>query len=298
MDHILREARPGGDDLYRMAALAFKRHYVAVGRRRQNTLAGLNLPVAAVDDAHGGGDRAFHTRHQVDPLANARVLLEIARIHQVHAAGVGDIVVNQDHFAVLAQIHTAQKHAQQADLQRLHHVNAGIAHHADPGAAEKGDAARRVEHQTAVHAAPRRRHQRFGHLVRQPAGMPDIEHHLNIVARQLDIADKRLHYVVRTGEQLQLIAFHAGDALAILAELEQRARHVAVFGGENMAALPEIAQPFCGGGPHGARALRAALSQMKLAEREVSDNTHQGKDIDNQQPGHGGGDRAALHQYT
>ena len=53
---------------------------------------------------------------------------------------------------MLTQIHPSQEDAQQADLQRLYHVDPGIAHHADPGAAEKVDAAGGVEQQPAMNA--------------------------------------------------------------------------------------------------------------------------------------------------
>ncbi len=125
-----------------MAAGLFKRHDVVIRRRRKNTLAGLNLPVARVDHAHRGGDRTLHTCHQINPLANARVLLEKARVHQVHAAGVGDVVINHHHLAVLTQIHAAQEDTHQVHLQRFHYLYARIAHHRDPRTAEVGHAAR------------------------------------------------------------------------------------------------------------------------------------------------------------
>ena len=79
----------------------FKGHNVDVRRRGQNSLAGFNFPVAGVDDPHCRGYRAFHSRHQIDPLADAGILFEVARINHIHAAGVGDIVVNHHHFTVL-----------------------------------------------------------------------------------------------------------------------------------------------------------------------------------------------------
>ena len=167
----------------------FKRHNIAVRRWRQDAFAGLYLPVAGVDDAHRGGNRPLHARHQIHPLTHARVLFKKARVNHVHAAGVGNIVIDHDHFTVLTKVHPAQKHAQEVNLQRLNHLDTGIVHHPCPGTAEKCHAARRIKHQTAVNAASRRGHQGFRDLVSHPAGLPDIENHLDIMTRQLDIAD-------------------------------------------------------------------------------------------------------------
>ena len=153
MDQIFRKARPGGDRVDGMPTGLFKRHDIDVRRRWQNTLSGLDLPVTGVDDAHRGRNRAFHARHQVNPLPDPRVLLKVAGIDQIHAAGVGDIVIDHYHFTMLAQVHPAQKHTHQIDLESLDHFNAGVTHHRRPWATEKGHTARGVEHQPAVNPA-------------------------------------------------------------------------------------------------------------------------------------------------
>ena len=56
--------------------------------------------------ARGGGG-AFHTRHQINPLPYARILFEVARVDHIHAAGVRDVIIDHDHLAMLAQVHTA-----------------------------------------------------------------------------------------------------------------------------------------------------------------------------------------------
>ena len=90
-----------------VAAGLLKRHDIDVRWRGQNALSGLNFPVAGIDDAHSGGYRAFHSCHQINPLPNACILFEEARIDHVHAAGIRNVVVDHDHFAVLAQVHPA-----------------------------------------------------------------------------------------------------------------------------------------------------------------------------------------------
>jgi hypothetical protein len=92
-------------------------------------------------------------------LTDTGILLEEARVNQVHTAGVGNIVINQNHFAVLAKIHAPQENTQQINLQRLNHFYTGIAHHSRPRAAEKRDAASRIQHQAAVNTATSGGHQ-------------------------------------------------------------------------------------------------------------------------------------------
>ncbi len=94
-----------------------------------------------------------------------------------------------------------------------------------------------------MYAASRGGHQRFGHLIDQAAGLPDIEHHFDVVARQFDVADQRFQRVIGGGEQLQLVALDAVDALAAVAQLEQRFGDLAVLGGEDAAALFQLFQP-------------------------------------------------------
>ena len=55
-------------------------------------------------------------RSQRDPLAHAGILFKEARVDHIHAAGIGNVVVDQHHFAVLTQIHPAQEHTHQIDL--------------------------------------------------------------------------------------------------------------------------------------------------------------------------------------
>lgn len=87
------------------------------------------------------------------------------------------------------------------------------------------------------------------------------------MARQLDVADQRFQRVVGGGEQLQLVALDAVDALAAVAQLEQRFGDFTVFGGEDAATLFQLFQPARGRRPHGLGALGPALAQMQLAER-------------------------------
>ncbi len=183
---------------------------------------------------------------------------------------------------MLTQIHPAQEDTHQIDLQRLDYLYTRIAHHCYPRTAEVGHATRRVEHETAVNAAASRRHQRLGDLISHPSGVPDIEHHLNIVPGKLDIADQRLHHIIRGGQELQLVTLHAADTLATLAELKKRGGHLAVLFGKDMLAGFKIVEPLRGGGPHGARALCSPLAKMQLTKREIGDDPYQRQDIDDQ----------------
>ena len=146
MDQIFRKARAGGDRVDGMPAGLFERHDIDVRWWRQNALSGFDFPVAGVDDAHRGRHRAFHPRHQVNPLADPRVLLKVARIDHIHAAGIGNIVIDHHHLAMLTQIHPAQEHTHQVNFEGLDDFNTGVTHHRRPWAAEKGHAARRIEH--------------------------------------------------------------------------------------------------------------------------------------------------------
>ena len=57
---------------------------------------------------------------------------------------------------------------------------------------------------------------------------------------ELDIADERLHDVIGFGEQLELIAFDAANALPTFAELEQGFRDRAILLGKDMLAGFEV----------------------------------------------------------
>ena len=109
-------------------------------------------------------------------------------------------------------------------------------------------------------------HQGFRHLIRHTARLPDIEHHFDVMSCQLNIADQRLHHIVRIGEQLELVAFNSRDALATLTEFEQRSGDAAVLFGKDMFAGFEIVQPLCGGWPHCASAFCPTLAQMQFPE--------------------------------
>ncbi|MNJ67966.1 hypothetical protein D3C77_641780 [compost metagenome] len=124
-------------------------------------------------------------------MADAGILFEIARVHHVHAAGVGNIVVDQYHFTVLTQIHSTKEHTEQVDLECFHDFDTGITHHAGIGTTEELQATGRIQHQAAVYAPARSGHQRLGDLIHQSTRLPDIKHHLYIMASQLNIADKR-----------------------------------------------------------------------------------------------------------
>ena len=60
------------------------------------------------------------------------------------------------------------------------------------------------------------------------------------MASQLNIPDQGLHDVVRFGQQLQLVAFYAANALAPFAKLEQGLGHRAVIFGKDMFAGFEV----------------------------------------------------------
>jgi hypothetical protein len=77
-------------------------------------------------------------------------------------------------------------------------------------------------------------------LIGHAAGLPDIEHHLNIVTSELDIADERLHDIIGFGEQLELIAFDAANSLTAFAEFEQGFRDRAIIIGKDMLAGFEV----------------------------------------------------------
>lgn len=107
MNEIFRKAGARSNCVNGVTAGLFKRHNIDIWWWRQNTFSGFNLPVAGINNPHRGGDRAFHTRHQINPLPYARILFEVARIDHIHAAGVRDVIIDRDHLAMLAQVHTA-----------------------------------------------------------------------------------------------------------------------------------------------------------------------------------------------
>ncbi|GAS79935.1 hypothetical protein NGUA41_04850 [Salmonella enterica] len=90
-----------------MPAGLLKRHNIHVRRGRQNAFTRLDFPIAGVNNPHCCRHGTLHPRHQIDPLSNAGILFEKTRIHHIHTAGIGDVIVNHHHFTVLAKIHTA-----------------------------------------------------------------------------------------------------------------------------------------------------------------------------------------------
>ncbi len=95
-----------------------------------------------IEVATGPSIRAIRSIHCPTPES----CLKVARIDHIHAAGVGDIVIDHHHFTMLTQVHPAQEYAHQVNLKSFDDFNTGVTHHRRPWAAEKGHAARGVEH--------------------------------------------------------------------------------------------------------------------------------------------------------
>ena len=81
-------------------------------------LAGLEHPVADQCRAERDHCSALKAHHGIDPFAHPGTLLEVARIHEIHAAGPCDLSVYHHDFSVQTKIGTTYQRSQQPSGQR------------------------------------------------------------------------------------------------------------------------------------------------------------------------------------
>ena len=172
-------AGPGHDHLRDLPSAGRRPGVAVVLDRDRRRLARLHAPVEQEDGEQRAHDRALGTHHRVHPFPDARALLEVPRVHEVHAAGVGDAPVHDDDLAVQAQVDAAEGDAPGIDGERHLQVDALRAHARRPIGLEELLAAERVEQQPHPHAPGRRPGERVRHLVGRAARVPDVELHLD-----------------------------------------------------------------------------------------------------------------------
>ena len=108
-------SRTGWDDLDVRGALGFHEMETRARHEIVERLPGLKRPVADHGDGERDHDGILHANHGIDPLADARPLLEVTRIHEIHAARPCHLAVNDDDLPVETKVGTADKDAEQSD---------------------------------------------------------------------------------------------------------------------------------------------------------------------------------------
>ena len=108
-ESIIRLPWTGRNDLHVTRAVWCDESKARAFDDRLDTLAGLKHPIA--DHCHGqrSDDRTFRPDHGVHPFTDVCVLFEVARVHQVHAAGPGDFTVDHDDLSMQSEIVAAHE---------------------------------------------------------------------------------------------------------------------------------------------------------------------------------------------
>ena len=286
-------ARLRRDDLQQRTAGRLRRHlrhlvHIAgeLLQRRREIVFVFHRPVAVKHRRQLLRHRALAAQHRIDPLADARFLFEQARIDQVVAAGVGDAVIDDEDFAVVAQIAAHPQRFQQADRQRFCHLHPCRAQALRPRRTPKTAAAERVCEQLAAHTAPGRPHQRFQHRLYPPGALDDIKLQQAAMLRRLNIGDERLQNRVCVGQKARRIAA-GGDIAGIrlhqmgnlaethLAQRHRLRRQEAV--GKSIVKGEQLRLP-----------LRPRPPQFRLANQKIDDDAQNWESEQHRQPGERG----------
>ena len=105
----------GGKDLDGGGAGSFLHFDASGGAQAFEAIARFERPVFQEGDGEGFDGGALDADHGIDPFADGGVLLEVAGIDQVHAAGVGDFAVDDDDLAVQPQVEADEQGADEAN---------------------------------------------------------------------------------------------------------------------------------------------------------------------------------------
>ena len=165
----------------------------------------LNRPVAVEHRRQFLRHRAFAAHDGIDPFAYARVLLEKAWVNEVVAAGVGDAVVHDEDFAVVAQVAAYPRRMPQTEGQGFGEFDPGRAQFARPGRAPETLAAECVGKQLAAHAASCCPYQRFQHGIHAAIACDDVKLQQAAMLRGVNIGGEGLQDGVGVGEQTGVV---------------------------------------------------------------------------------------------
>ena len=80
---------------------------------------GIKKPVVDKGAGQAFDHRSLKTHHEIDPSSDSGFLLEHLGVHHVLAAGIGDSPVDNDQFAVIADIDPGKKGGEDPGRQRL-----------------------------------------------------------------------------------------------------------------------------------------------------------------------------------
>ncbi len=175
-------------------------------------LARLQHPVGDQDGREGDHRRALQSHHGVDPLADAAVLLEVLRVHEVHAAGPRHVAVDDDDLAVHAQIGASDERAKQPYRQGPLHAHARLAQPSRLAALPPWPRTDGVDEHAAVDVPLGGADQRLEHLVGGPALVPDVELHEHAAGGAVDLARDLAEDGVRVRDDAEAAAAHGGYA--------------------------------------------------------------------------------------
>ena len=244
-------------------------------------------PVAFEDRGERLGRRAFDPHHGIDPLANPRALFEIGRVHQVHAAGPGNLFVDGDDLAVQTYIGAPELQGQWADGTAFDQIDAGLTHMLWPITLPESGAAQFVEQHATANAAPCRAHQGIGDLIGGAARIPNIEFKVTTVPGLINILHQGLKGLRGVRVQGDLVAQQRGHAPVVFGQLGHRLELWGNLGfGQRVARIEQGGHPLvCR--PGQIDPFLAISADGAFTDHEIGNQADQRHDRDDQNPGQG-----------
>ena len=212
-------------------------------------------------------------------------MLEKPRVHQIEAARVGNQIIHNQNFAVVAQIAAREKRFEHAHRQRRHNPHARLAQLRLPFAAQKCAAAHRIRQNRAFHAALCRIAHRAQQRLNFPLRLNNIKRQRTRLLGSLNIRQHGINNFIRLREQAHGVVFarrQPRNAGGNMADALITLLHLAVQLGIAIAqmllgkrAVKRI---------HLLAALGARRAQPWLANHKIRNHAKHGKHKQNDEP--------------
>ena len=151
-------------------------------------LARLEQPVANQGCTERDHNRALQPDHGIHPFADAGALLEVTRIHEIHAAGPCHLSVHDHDLPMQSQVGAADQGAKQADRQSRPQLDAGVAQPFRLPALPPWPGAERINQYAAADTSLCGPDQGFQDFVCSAAFIPDVELHQHAGFRPVHVA--------------------------------------------------------------------------------------------------------------
>ena len=212
-------------------------------------------------------------------------MLEKPRVHQIEAARVGNQIIHNQNFAVVAQIAAGKQGFKQPHRQRCHNPHARLAQLRFPFAAQKCAAAHRVCQNCAFHAALCRIAHRAQQRLNFPLRLNNIKRQRTRLLGSLNIRQHRINNLIRLREQAHGVVFArrkprnaGGDMADALITLLHLAVQLGIAIAQMLLGKRTIKRI------HLLAALGARRSQPRLANHAISNHAKHRKHKQNREP--------------